>query len=161
MGMPAVDMRRWMYEEAYALIDAQEDRSIRYEYADGELLVTPAPSGYHQRIILDLYRLIDPYVRWGALGEVRLGPSPVALVPRTIFQPDLYVVPSVDGRRPRADVPRRAGDCNSIGSSSTSRTACRAACFGFPAGQAETRPHQPRISSRVGLKSQIVTSRSL
>ena len=105
MGMPAADTRRWTYEEAYALIDAQEDRSIRYEYADGELLVTPAPGGYHQRIILDLYRIIDPYIRKHALGEVRLGPSPIALVPRTIFQPDLYVVPSVDGRRPRADIP--------------------------------------------------------
>ena len=53
MGMPAADMRRWTYEEAYALIDAQEDRSIRYEFVDGELLVTPAPGGYHQRIILE------------------------------------------------------------------------------------------------------------
>ena len=105
MAMPAAEMRRWTYEEAYALIDAQEDRSIRYEYADGELLVTPAPGGYHQRIILALYDLVVPYVRAHALGEVRLGPSPVALVPKTIFQPDLYVVPSVEGRRPRADVP--------------------------------------------------------
>ena len=105
MGMPAAETRRWTYEEAYALIDAQEDRSIRYEYADGELLVTPAPGGYHQRLILELYRIIDPYVRRHSLGEVRLGPSPIALVPRTIFQPDLYVVPSVEGRRPRADIP--------------------------------------------------------
>jgi Uma2 family endonuclease len=45
MGMPAADTRRWTYEEAYALIDGQEDWSIRYEYADGELLVTPAPGG--------------------------------------------------------------------------------------------------------------------
>lgn len=105
MGMPAVEARRWTYEEVWALIEAQEDRSIRYEYADGELLVTPAPSGYHQRIILALYDIITPHVRSLRLGEVRLGPSPVALVPRTIFQPDLYVVPSVKGRRPRADIP--------------------------------------------------------
>jgi Uma2 family endonuclease len=105
MGMPAAEVRRWTFEEALAFIDVQEDRSVRYEYADGELLVTPAPGGYHQRIILDLYRIIDPYVRRYRVGEVRLGPSPVALVPRTIFQPDLYIVPSVHGRRPRADVP--------------------------------------------------------
>lgn len=105
MSMPAVEPRRWTYDEVWDLIDAQEDRSIRYEYAGGQLLVTPAPSGYHQRIILDLYRIIDPYVRGHALGEVRLGPSPIAVAPRTIFQPDLYVVPSVNGRRPRADVP--------------------------------------------------------
>lgn len=105
MAMPAVDARRWTYEEVWALIDEQEDRSVRYEYADGQLLVTPAPSGYHQRIILALYDLVTPFVRMHHLGEVRLGPSPVALVPRTIFQPDLYVVPSISGLRPRADVP--------------------------------------------------------
>lgn len=60
MSMPAVEPRRWTYDEVWDLIDAQEDRSIRYEYAGGQLLVTPAPSGYHQRIILDLYRIIDP-----------------------------------------------------------------------------------------------------
>lgn len=105
MGMAVPEERRWTYEEVLALIDEQEDRSIRYEYADGELLVTPAPGGYHQRIILDLFRIIDPYVRLHRIGEVRLGPLPVHLVPKTIFQPDLYVVPSVGGRRPRADIP--------------------------------------------------------
>jgi Uma2 family endonuclease len=105
MGMPAAEAKRWTYEEVLALIDEQEDRSIRYEFADGELLVTPAPGGYHQRIILALYDLIAPYVRAHRIGEVRLGPSPVALVAGTIFQPDLYVVPSIEGRRPRADTP--------------------------------------------------------
>lgn len=105
MGMPAAEARSWTYEEVLQLIEDQEDRSIRYEYADGELLMTPAPSGYHQRIILSLYDVIMPYIRSHRVGEVRLGPSPIALVPRTIFQPDLYVVPSVDGKRPRADVP--------------------------------------------------------
>ena len=55
MGMPAANARRWTFEEVLAPIDEQEDRSIRYEFADGELLVTPAPCGYHHRIILALY----------------------------------------------------------------------------------------------------------
>ena len=105
MGMPSRQPQSWTYEEVLALIEEQEDRSIRYEFAGGELLVTPAPGGYHQRIILDLFRIIDPYVRLHRIGEVRLGPSPLQLIPRTIFQPDLYVVPSIEGRRPRADVP--------------------------------------------------------
>src|SRR6185436_8401325 len=104
MGMPATMPRRWTFDEVSALIDEQEDRSVRYEFADGELLVTPAPSGYHQRLVLEFFRVIDVFVRNFALGEVRLGPSPVHLVPGTIFQPDLYVVPSVRGKRPRADV---------------------------------------------------------
>jgi Uma2 family endonuclease len=103
--MPAIEERRWTFEEFAAFADQQEDRSIRYEFADGELLVTPAPSQYHQRLILALYDLIAPYVRKHGLGEVRLGPSRVHMTPRTQFEPDLHVVPSVDGRRPRADVP--------------------------------------------------------
>lgn len=105
MGMPFSSARRWTYEEVLALVDEQEDRSVRYEYADAELLVTPAPGGYHQRIILEMFRLLDPYVRQYGLGEVRLGPSPVALIERTIVQPDLFVVPSIEGKRPRADTP--------------------------------------------------------
>ena len=105
MGMPAIEQRRWTFEEFAAFADEQEDRSIRYEFADGELLVTPAPSQYHQRLILALYDLIRPYVLANGLGEVRLGPSRVHLAPRMQFEPDLHVVPSVDGRRPRADVP--------------------------------------------------------
>ena len=105
MGMPILEQRSWTYEEVLVLIDEQEDRSIRYEFADGELLVTPAPGGYHQRIILALYDILLPYVRAHRLGEIRLGPSPVHLVEKTIFQPDLYVVPSAEGRRPRADIP--------------------------------------------------------
>ena len=105
MGMPAADAHRWTYEKVLALIDEQEDHSVRYEFADGELLVTPSPGGYHQRIILELFRLLDPYVRGHGIGEVRLGPSPVMLLPKTVVQPDLFMVPSIDGRRPRADAP--------------------------------------------------------
>lgn len=104
MGMPQ-RQQSWTYEGVLALIDEQEDRSIRYEFADGELLVTPAPGGYHQRLILALYHILYPYVEAHRLGEIRLGPSPIHLAERTIFQPDLYIVPSVDGRRPRADTP--------------------------------------------------------
>ena len=105
MGMPALQKRVWTYEEVHQLIEDQQDRTVRYEFADGELLVTPGPGGYHQRIILALYDLVMPYVRSHQIGEVRLGPSEINIIPRTIFQPDLYVVPSVNGRRPRADVP--------------------------------------------------------
>ena len=105
MGMPLRKQASWTYEEVLALIDEQGDRSVRYEFADGELLVTPAPGGYHQRIILALYNILRPYVEAHRLGEIRLGPSPVHLVENTIFQPDLHIVPSEEGRRPRADVP--------------------------------------------------------
>lgn len=104
MGMPAIE-RHWTFEEFAAFADEQEDRSVRYEFADETLLVTPAPSEYHQRMIRALYDIISPYVRRHGLGEARMGPSRVQMAPRTRFEPDLHVVPPVDGRRPRADVP--------------------------------------------------------
>lgn len=103
--MPATLRKVWTEAEVLALIDEQEDRSVRYEFADGELLVTPAPSEYHQRAIRLLYRQLDEFVERRRYGEVRLGPSVVRVASGTLFQPDIYVVPSLDGKRPRADVP--------------------------------------------------------
>lgn len=59
MGMLLRQQDSWTYEEVLALIEEQEDRSIRYEFADGKPLVTPAPGGYHQRGILALYDILS------------------------------------------------------------------------------------------------------
>jgi Uma2 family endonuclease len=69
------------------------------------LLVSPAPSGRHQRIVAHLHLALAPWVSRQHLGEVRLGPGAVRLTPETYFEPDLFVIPAVAGRRPRADAP--------------------------------------------------------
>lgn len=102
MSMPVAEKHRWTIDEVERLIAQREGYTPRYELLDGELLVTPGPNGRHQRIIAELFRRIDPYVRQHRLGEVRLGPGEVRLTPDAYFEPDLYVVPSVDGKRPRA-----------------------------------------------------------
>jgi Uma2 family endonuclease len=54
MSMPAQPLRphRWTIDEVDRLAEERPESSPRYELVDGELLVTPAPGGRHQRIIL-------------------------------------------------------------------------------------------------------------
>ena len=86
----------WTVEEVQAL---PED-GMRYEVVDGELLVTPAPTWTHGEAVQELqYRLRD-YLRAVGVCHVKAAPADVVLGPRTLVQPDLFVVPLVDGRRP-------------------------------------------------------------
>jgi Uma2 family endonuclease len=89
--------RQWTREEVLALPD---DRN-RYELVAGELLVTPSPRAVHQDAVTSLFRLIDPYVSDHHIGHVSLAPADLELRPGEIYQPDLFVVPWVDGRKPR------------------------------------------------------------
>ena len=98
MSMPALRPRRWTIDQVELLIDQRQGMSPRYELVDGELLVTPAPSERHQRIVLRLALLIQRFVSREGIGEIRLGPSLLPLTSGERFEPDLHVVPAVDGR---------------------------------------------------------------
>jgi Uma2 family endonuclease len=103
MSMPAVRRHRWTIADVDRLIDQRNGLTPRYELVDGELLVTPAPTGRHQRIILRLALLLQPYLSRHGLGEVRLGPWELRLVTGERYEPDLFVIPSIDGRQPESD----------------------------------------------------------
>lgn len=105
MFMPATRKRHWTTEEVALLVDQRDGYWPRYELVDGELLVTPGPSGRHQRIALELAVLLRDYVRRQNLGEVRLGPGEVALESENHFEPDIFVAPALNGRRAPANVP--------------------------------------------------------
>lgn len=105
MSMPALRQHRWTIEEVYRLLDKRQGLTPRYELVDGALLVTPAPTGRHQRIVFALSLLVHEYVKRDRLGEVRLAPGEVRLTPQSRFEPDLFVVPAIDGRMPRANDP--------------------------------------------------------
>ena len=100
MSMSAVRPHRWTRTEVDRLVDERPGYTPRYELVDGELLVTPAPSHRHQRMILRLTELLRPYVAEHRLGEIFLGPAELPLVMGERYEPDLFVVPLVDGRRP-------------------------------------------------------------
>lgn len=64
----------------------------RCEIIDGEVLMSPAPTTYHQRVLLNLYRIIDAFVRARKLGEVLIAPCDVLLSEFDVVQPDILFV---------------------------------------------------------------------
>ena len=103
--MPALRNRPWTVEQLDELIERREGYTPRYELADGELLVTPSPSHRHQLIAFELAVLLRSYVIEHRIGDVRLGPGAVRLDPASYFEPDVYVVPAVNGRRQASAIP--------------------------------------------------------
>ena len=73
----------------------------RFELIDGELLVTASPTQEHQYAVGRLLVELDAYLRPGRLAIAVNSPSDIDIVPNTIVQPDVYVVPYIDGKRPR------------------------------------------------------------
>ncbi|MEO8623497.1 MAG: Uma2 family endonuclease [bacterium] len=91
MAMPAIK-RRWTTADVRAL--TSEDRAWpRYELIDGELLVTPAPRSIHQFACMELAFLLKVYLDAEPVGVVLLSPSDLELLPGSITQPDVFVIP--------------------------------------------------------------------
>jgi Uma2 family endonuclease len=104
MAMRSADRHGWTLEEVERGIAERPGHLPRLELVDGALLVTPAPSNRHQRIIGTLYIPLARYVAAESLGEVLPGPCAVRLEPESYVEPDLIVVPAVDGKRQRSDL---------------------------------------------------------
>src|SRR5437879_7827689 len=100
MSMPLLRPRYWTRDEVDRLIDERPGMSPRYELVDGELLVTPAPTHRHQRLILQLALLLHPYLIRHKLGEIFLGPCELRLTHGDRYEPDLSVYRAAEGRRP-------------------------------------------------------------
>lgn len=79
--------------------DLPEDGN-RYEVVDGTLLVTPAPSWAHQYAAFELARILADYCDRTQIGVVLVAPAEVVLG-RSLVEPDVFVVPLVDGVAPR------------------------------------------------------------
>ena len=98
MAMPA-QPTEWTVE----MVRALPEDSNRYEVIDGELFVTPAPSLVHQRAVVELLDIVRPYVRSHRIGEALVSPADVVVYgPRKFVQPDLFVLPLVNGAPIRA-----------------------------------------------------------
>jgi Uma2 family endonuclease len=94
MAMPATTI--WTAD----MVRALPDDGKRYEVIDGELFVTPAPTLIHQRATFDLATVLRRYVDAHAIGEVLLAPADVLAAQHVTVQPDVFVAPLVEGRKP-------------------------------------------------------------
>ena len=99
MAMPAEAGRRWTAREVRDLIAAAPLATPRYELVDGDLLVTPGPSLFHQRAVVELVLRLGAYLQTERVGHVITSPSDVELEPEFITQPDIFVIPTMEWRR--------------------------------------------------------------
>lgn len=98
MAYPQPMATEWTAEVVAAL----PDDGTRYEVLDGELVILPAPSWDHQRMVLALCDALSSYLRTTGLGETIVAPADVEFSQRRLLEPDLFVVPCAPGqRRPR------------------------------------------------------------
>ena len=77
--------RPWTYADLVALPDDQ----LRHELIDGEHLVTPSPATGHQIILMNLIRLLLPYLDEHRLGQLLSAPFDIKLSLFTVLVPDL------------------------------------------------------------------------
>jgi Uma2 family endonuclease len=93
MGMPQ-SATHW----TAAMVRALPDDGNRYEVVDGELLVTPSPTGLHQSAVGLLLTALDTYARSQRIGVAMVSPSDVELDPEGLVQPDVFVEGLLEGR---------------------------------------------------------------
>jgi Uma2 family endonuclease len=96
MGMPQT-VERWTAERVRAL----PDDGNRYEVVAGELLVTPAPTFDHQDAVLRMVLRLREYLETTRIGYAAFSPADIEFDVETLVQPDVFVVPLVEGKRPR------------------------------------------------------------
>jgi Uma2 family endonuclease len=97
MGM-ASPQTRW----TAAMVRALPDDGLRHEVVNGEHVVTPAPSWTHQYAVDELVARLRAYLSENRLGQVIFAPADVEFDEHNLVEPDLFVVPLVRGKRPRA-----------------------------------------------------------
>lgn len=84
-----IEKRFWSYDE---LLAEMPESNQPCELWDGELIMAPMPSYYHQEIALRFYRLLDEWVRPRKLGKVMGLPIDMVLSPHNAPQPDVSFI---------------------------------------------------------------------
>jgi Uma2 family endonuclease len=81
--------RQYTYEQ---LVAEMPETNLPCELWDGELIMSPAPSFFHQKIMLRFYRQLDDWVKEHKLGEVITSPIDMVLSPHRVTQPDVAYI---------------------------------------------------------------------
>ncbi len=73
------------------MVRAMPDDGKRYETVHGELLVTPSPRLWHQKIVTRLLVVLEQYVEKHGTGTVLSSPADISWTEDTLVQPDVFV----------------------------------------------------------------------
>lgn len=76
----------------YELYRLLPEDGKRTELIDGELLMTPAPSPRHQRVVASLGFQLVGFVKANALGEVFIAPVDVVFEEHVVLEPDILYI---------------------------------------------------------------------
>lgn len=74
------------------LLRFPEDDGLRHEILDGEHFVRPSPSCWHQKVLQNLYRELDAFIRPRRMGELFCVAIDVVLGQHDVVVPDLLFV---------------------------------------------------------------------
>ncbi len=85
----AGERRRYTYEE---LVAELPESNRPCELWDGELIMSPAPSFFHQKTAFRLHRALHDWVMPRGLGEVVGAPIDMVLSPHRVVQPDVVFI---------------------------------------------------------------------
>jgi Uma2 family endonuclease len=76
------------------------DDGKRREVIGGELIVSPAPTAGHQRVLLQLILLLSAYARESGNCELFVAPFDVRFGPHDVVEPDLLLIATERGHIP-------------------------------------------------------------
>ncbi len=97
MAMPVLQ-KEWTAE----MVRALPNDGNRYQVVDGELFVTLGPAWRHGDVLLEFCAIFIDYLTRNPIGHLKISPQDVEFDYRTLVEPDLFVVPLVDGKKPRS-----------------------------------------------------------
>src|SRR6266849_3067524 len=86
--VPGPNQGDWTYNEYIAL----PDDGMRYEIANGVLLLAPSSTRPHQATVGEVFFHLRSHVKLAGLGLVIQAPFVVELSAKDVFQPDIFVV---------------------------------------------------------------------
>ena len=81
--------RRWTFDELAAELP---ESNLPTELWDGELVMSPAPSFFHQEIVDRFHDLLKAWVRGRHLGKTGVAPVDMVLTAHRAVQPDVVFV---------------------------------------------------------------------
>jgi len=87
MITPVVKKKRFTYKD---YLKTPDDK--RYELIEGELIIVPSPTTYHQWISKNIEYELEKFVREKKIGKVFYAPCDVYLDNENVFQPDILFI---------------------------------------------------------------------